>query len=213
MFELRVNEEITDIERLKPNPWNHNEQSEFMQEKLGKSLELFGQVAEIIVREKDDYLEIIDGEHRYLELIEAGETKVLVNNLGVVPDDDAKLLTAVMNELRGDRNPTKLSLLLNSLSETSDWDELIDVLPFTTVELDNLMKIASDIPKEPSKKTLGDGDGKPTLWVDMKVSVHEDEWSDVKELMRTAKTKLGVSKEPDEALENGRLLKILLGHG
>ena len=214
-YEMRIKEEKVDLARLAPNPWNHNEQSDFMQERLGRSLEKYGQVAEIIVREKPDgKLEIIDGEHRYRELVAKKATLALVNNLGEVSDDDARLLTAVMNELRGDRNPSKLSRLLNSLKGSIDWGEIAEVLPFTAIEMENILAIADDLPKPPKEKDgASEGDGKPTAWVDIKLSVHQDVMPEVKEMMAKAKTKLRITKEPDEALENGRLLKVLLGHG
>jgi hypothetical protein len=212
-YEIKINEQIVEVSRLKPNPWNHNEQTEFMQSKLGKSLEAYGQVAEIIARENaDGTLEIIDGEHRYLELVAKGESQALVNNLGAVSDDDARLLTAVMNELRGDRNPSKLSRLLNSLRDSEDWTDITDVLPFTDIEMENLLAIAGDLPKTPKEK-VGDGEGKPIAWVDIKLSIHQDAIESVKAMMREGKTKLGISPEPDEALENGKLLKVLFKHG
>ena len=214
-YDIRINEEIVEISRLVPNPWNHNEQTPFMQEKLGNSLDAYGQVAEIIVREMPDgKLEIIDGEHRWRELVTKKEKQALVNNLGAVSEDDARLLTAVMNELRGNRNPSKLSRLLNSLKESADWGEMTDVLPFTEIELDNILALADDAPKVPKEKD-GDGEGgkAPVAWVDIKVSIHQDEMPNVKAMMAEAKSKLGISAEPDEALENGKLLKVLLGHG
>ena len=214
-YDMRIKEEIVDLARLVPNPWNHNEQTEFMQQKLGKSLEAYGQVAEIIVREKPDgKLEIIDGEHRYKELLAKKAGRVLVNNLGPVSEDDARLLTAVMNELRGDRNPTKLSRLLNSLkTSAADWTELTDVLPFTAIEMENLLSLAGDLPKAPKEPADGDGEKKPTAWVDVKLMIHQDEMHVIKAMISKAKAKLKIEKEPDEALENGKLWKMLLGHG
>lgn len=214
-YDIKIDEQKIPVSKLRPNPWNHNEQTEFMQQKLGASLTKYGQVAEIIVRETiDGTFEIIDGEHRYKELLALGEAEALVNNLGVVPDDDARLLTAVMNELRGTRNPTKLSRLLNSLKESPEWGDITEVLPFTAIELENILEIASDVGKF-TKKDDSDGEGEapPVAWVDIKLSVHQDIIDEVKSMMLTAKKSLGVSAEPDEALENGKLLKILLGHG
>lgn len=212
-YSMRINEQIVDISRLVPNPWNNNEQTDFMQQKLGNSLERYGQVAEVLVREKPDgSLEIIDGEHRWKELAAKGETQALVNNLGDVSEDDARLLTLVMNELRGNRNPSKLSRLLKSLQDSAEWSGITEVLPFTDIELENIMLIADDAPKLPKEKT-GEGEGKPKAWVDIKIAVHQDEIVHVKDMMAEAKAKLGVSVEPDPALENGKLLKVLLGHG
>ena len=213
-YEYKINEQVVEIERLKPNPWNYNEQTDFMQEKLGNSLDRHGQVAEIIVRElPDGLLQIIDGEHRYKELVSKKTKKALVNNLGIISDDDAKLLTAVMNEIRGRRNPSKLSRLLKSLQESGDWMEIIEVLPYTAVELENILAIAADIPKE-SRAAKGDGgEDKPVSWVDIKVAVHQDVLDEVKALMVKAKKKLDIKSESHEALENGRLLKVLLGRG
>lgn len=212
-YNLRIKEEHVDIARLHPNSWNPNEQTDFMQQKLGASLDFYGQVAEILVREIDGQLEIIDGEHRYRELLTKGVKKVLVNNLGEVSDDDARLLTVAMNELHGDRDPLKLSRVLNSLQKSANWGELSLVLPFGEAELENILQLSVDIP--PVKKAPPeDGEkGTPTVWVDINLSILKEDLLQVKTWMLEAKKQLGIASEPDPALENGKLLKLLLGHG
>jgi len=214
-YDLKIKEEQVDISRLKPNPWNPNEQTEFMQEKLGRSLDAYGQVAEIIVRESPDgQLEIIDGEHRYKELLAKGVKTVLVNNLGAVSEDDARLLTAAMNELHGDRDPLKLSRVLNSLQKSQNWDDISLLLPFTEIELDNLLQLSTDVfvKKESGHEKDSDA-GTPTAWVDIKLSIPKENLLQIKTWMADVKKQLGIASEVDLALENGKLLTVLLKRG
>ncbi len=213
MIELKVDEKIIPIDQIDPNSWNPNEMADFMSEKLRMSLERFGQVAEVLVRQKPDgRYEIIDGEHRFREAKVLGETELLCNDLGVISDDKAKMLTLAMNELHGERNPVRLSKLLNTLHDGPEWDFLKEALPFTDLELENLFSLSVDkedfdaagghVPEEKS--------GVEKDWSDIKISVPEDGAEEFQKLLYKGKQMIGVEKMADPALENGVLLKELL---
>lgn len=210
MIEIKCNEMTVPMDQIRVNPWNPNQQGEFMKERLNRSIQRFGQVAEILVREVEGGYEIIDGEHRYLEMKDRGYRTAIVNNLGVLDDDKARMLTMVMNEIHGERNALKLSALLGDLSVDTDWSIYQEVLPFTALELKALLELSKDEPKPSSREITGDGSGPAVKWVDLKVAIHQDRMHDIGGLMEVAKEHYKVPKKIDPVLENGQLLKSLV---
>jgi hypothetical protein len=117
-------------EHLLPNPWNPNVMDFAMFEKEVASIEAFGFVDPLTVRQLGDRYQIIDGEHRW----RAGKRLGMVLFPCIVIDVDdetAKELTIVLNETRGKADEKKLSELVRELSQKRDEDRLARVLPFT----------------------------------------------------------------------------------
>jgi len=212
MIKINFSEETIPIEKISPNPWNPNEQSEFMKERLSKSMERYGQVVEIIVRETTEgNYEIIDGEHRYKEALEQGKGELIVNNLGKIPDDKAKILTMAMNEIHGDRDALKLSKLLNDLSEDESWGIFSEIVPFSALELKTILTLAEDIAAPPLKEKENEGDQESIhTWIDLKVSVNEEKFDHFQELINKSKGVLRIEEQADPSLENGEILKKLV---
>lgn len=138
---------------LRPNPWNPNEMDEVTRGKVRASLERFGQVAEVLVRQVGPDnppgcgqrpvagLEIIDGEHRWHQLRAAGAATAEVRNLGPVPDPEAKQLTVILNELNGAPSPARLGALLKELEAAGALPAAAEVLPYSESEVDRLMSL------------------------------------------------------------------------
>lgn len=216
-IKYRTNEMIVAISLLVPNSWNPNEETDFMQEKLSNSLERFGQVAEVLVRRlpSGDF-EIIDGEHRWRQMAKAGATEILVNVLEDVTDDEAKMLTMVANELHGNRNPVRLAKILRDLEKESDWKEILALMPYNSIELTNLMEIDPDMPEPPefSAERRKDSSAGPVDsskgWVDIKISIHHEQYPEVERMLEQTKKDMGISTRPDKALENGEVLRKLV---
>lgn len=103
------------------------------------SIREHGFISPILVRKKKDYYEIIDGEHRWRGAKELGMKKVVVNNLGNVTDEVAQQLTIIMNEVKGEADPQKLSSLLKALSEKIDLTILEKHLPYNIDELTHMI--------------------------------------------------------------------------
>lgn len=210
-IDIRGTDETVPISKIVPNPWNPNVESEFMKGKLRGSLEAFGQVAEVIVRElpSGEY-QIIDGEHRWTEAVGLGVTELRVRNLGLVPESSAKILTMVFNELHGDRDAKKMGALLDGLSHEPNWDEVKDRLPFTLDEIDTFIETAVEVPKTPGEKQ-GGGDGQPASeWVDVKAMIHQDRVKDFEARASEVFTGLGLPRQADPALDRGVLIRELL---
>lgn len=148
---------------LDPNPWNPNKTKPRQQKAIAESLATYSQIIDIIVRPNGDRYQIIDGEHRYDELTE----NVYVTVLHGLSDTDAKKLTIIMNETRGEADKIELAQLLADLSNELRGDELLNALPYEQNELDELVKLAevdwdnfnnSEDDQQPDFK----GDGDPT---------------------------------------------------
>lgn len=145
---------------LRANPWNPNEQSPFIQAKMGRSLRRFGVIKELLVREVGPDkpagagnasvagYEVIDGEHRLNEIRDSKLPEVEVRNLGVVSDAEAQELTIVLNEVGGAPNPRKLSNLIAVLDSVGLRGEFEDVAPYTEDEVRALLKIQELDPGE-----------------------------------------------------------------
>lgn len=128
--------------QLLPNPWNPNKTSKRQQEAIAESLNLYGQVLEILVRpskQQPGKYEILDGEHRYQELNDS----IFVNVIHDLSDGDAKKLTIVLNETRGQADKLELSQLLAEIEEELG-DDAIAALPYDLDEYEELLKLAQD---------------------------------------------------------------------
>lgn len=144
-----------DIKKLYPNPWNPNRRSYRQGKSLKESIEKFGQFAEILVRnhpEKEGEYQILDGEHRYKDLIETGESDVFVNIIEA-SDFDARKLTLIAND-GGENDQESLSKLIAELSDACDGDlnELTFALSLDYEDISALLQFGEeeDIPPLPA---------------------------------------------------------------
>jgi ParB/Sulfiredoxin domain len=137
---------IVPLGKLRPNPWNYNIQSDFMERKLGESVDEFGQVDPIIVRFAPDRsnfpdvpYEIIGGEHRWKAYKSRGVEKVRVLSLGKISEREAKKLCIALNEIKGEAQVDRLSELVTGLL-AEDADDMSS-LPFTSSEIETFQKM------------------------------------------------------------------------
>lgn len=130
---------VVAIDRLQPNPWNPNKMDAFMFDKAVASIQQFGFVDPVTVRQVDDYYEIVDGEHRWKAAQSLGYNEIPVWDIGPVNDDVAKQLTIVLNETRGSADEAKLSDLLKDLLSDHTTEELVFALPFSPERFDELV--------------------------------------------------------------------------
>jgi len=139
--ETHLDIRLVDINQVKPNEWNPNEQTDYIFEKEIKSIRKFGFIVPITVREKEENdFEIIDGEHRWRAMREMGAIKIPINNIGRRKDVDAKQLTIILNELKGKADKDKLKSLFQSIASSIDFDQLMDTMPFSDDEVKLMMQ-------------------------------------------------------------------------
>ena len=116
---------------LRPHPANPNVMDEEHLAKLQKNILRQGEYPPLVVRPdpvKEDAYQIIDGAQRLKALAALGHTHALCF---VWPCDDqqALLLLATLNRLRGEDEPTRRAELLAELSQMMTLEELATLLP------------------------------------------------------------------------------------
>jgi ParB-like chromosome segregation protein Spo0J len=131
------------VSELIPASWNYKKKDKFLQEKLTKYLKEDGQIINLVVREMTTgQYEVIDGNHRLESLKEAGIDDVWVYNVGVIDQNEAKLLSIKLNELKFDYDEDELASILNDLK----FDDNVDFdVPFTEEKLDYLDSLVEDM--------------------------------------------------------------------
>lgn len=142
MTELTI--DTVDINLIDPNPWNPNRQSDAVQRATAESIEEFGFIDPITVRALDGRYQVIDGEHRWRKAVEAGLADVPVIVIHA-SDKEARRLTLILNETRGEHDVVAVGTLLAQLrNEDVELDELLRGLPYSTTELQHLLSLADE---------------------------------------------------------------------
>lgn len=129
------------IDSVMPNPFNPNfmDKATFAKEKA--SIKELGMLGSIIVRRHivPEHYEILDGEHRWKAAKELGYTEMTVEVITRdVPDQEMKLLTILLNNLRGKDDIFKRAAILKELSEGQT-----QLLPWSAEEVENEKKLVS----------------------------------------------------------------------
>jgi hypothetical protein len=168
--------------KIHPNPWNPNKTTNRQRQAIAESLQEYSQVLEIIVRphpEKPGEYQVVDGEHRLDEL----EGDVYVNVLHGLEDADAKKLTIILNETRGQADRIELSGLLKEI-QLDMGEELGLALPYEPIELEGLLSL-SEIDWESyqggGKGEDNGGDEEKEEWVTISVKVSQSAYDVIKQ--------------------------------
>jgi ParB-like chromosome segregation protein Spo0J len=125
------------------NPKNVNRESSFTFAKLVESILEFGFTDPIIVREKDDALEVVGGEHRLRAAKVTGMEEIPAINLGPISDLTANRLLIVLNETKGAADPDSLAAMVQAIREEGG-DDALQVLPFNDAQLADLLDDLGD---------------------------------------------------------------------
>lgn len=114
---MPIKKKTVKLSKLKPNSFNPKRTERFQDEtrRLKTSLDKFGQVLPVLVREVSGELEILNGYHRYKALIEKGDEEVEVWNVGEIPDSTAKAIVLSLEDSRIPLNRLKVAHLVNSM--------------------------------------------------------------------------------------------------
>jgi len=126
------------MDYLQPNTWNPNKMDKKTYDAEKESITQYGVIAPLIVRPYQEGYEIVDGEHRLNVCYELGHKEVpciIVHNL---KDKDAKKLTIILNETRGQNDKIELGKLLGEL-EKDFGDNLKLGLPFNLDDIGDLI--------------------------------------------------------------------------
>ena len=155
-------------EKILPNPWNPNRMTGVMYAKALESIQLYGFIDPLLVREIGaTHFQIVDGEHRFRAGSDLGLMEFPCVNLGLIDDTTAKKLTIVMNELHGQADPTKMGDLLNEILSLTSMGELLEALPYTEDILAGFLGVSelSPLPELGTPPAPAPGDNKEP-WVE-----------------------------------------------
>jgi len=142
MNKYKMENKDININIIKANTWNPNEMDQKTYKAEKESIQTYGIVSPIVVRPLKNEYQIIDGEHRYKVCKDLSFKEipcVIVNNLD---DNDAKKLTIILNETKGNNNKIELGKLLGEL-ESYFGDDLNIGLPFSNGDLKDLIEFGS----------------------------------------------------------------------
>ena len=203
------NIKIVSIDQVEPNDYNYNKMSEDQMNQELASLEEFGVVRSIVTyqKEKGGKYIIIDGEHRFKILKEAGVARCPIRNLGVVPESDAKLLSVTLNEVRGQTDYIKMADLFSSIKDYS-LEDMAAILPYGADELGSIIDSADFDWDE-----YGFGDDyeetKVTDFATITCRVKQDEADLIEQKANKLCQELGI-KSDKESVQLGYLMEHLL---
>lgn len=151
------------LEDIVPNDWNPNVLDAPEQVRLHNSLDKFGQVENLVVRQMGDKYELIGGEHRWKQLKKQKKKKAIcaVVNLS---EEDAMLLSEVLNNLHGKPDLDKHSEFYKRLTQSIDVEQIIRFVPSTEEEIKNIIdKITADSTQAGGGVASSGGDPGETL--------------------------------------------------
>jgi hypothetical protein len=151
--------QMISMENLVPHPENSNRMSRKFMKKLEENIRKSGNYETITVRPHPEFegrFQILNGHHRVEILKEVGirEVKCDVWN---VSDAEARLLIATLNRLEGQDVPELRMSLLKNLMNDYDPSALESLIPESTGQLEEIMKLCKeefDEAQKEIKKTL-----------------------------------------------------------
>ncbi len=197
------------ISEVYPNDYNHNEMPPEMMEKEEEAFRRFGVIRSVLVRspEPKRYI-IIDGEHRYKILKNAGETMIQIRDLGPISEEEAKMLTVVLDEIKGQKDFIKSAELFAGVKAYTH-EEIASFLPYKVEEIDTMVgALDFDFTEYGSLKDPFEDD-MVTEFGTIVCRVPKDEAGELDAAAEAMATTVGVS-DKKEAVQLGKLFTHLL---
>lgn len=150
---------------IEPDPQNPNVVRGDLLATLREDILTRGFVQPLLVRPCAGKYRIIDGEHRFTVLKEAGAPTIpcVIDDVG---EDNARLRLLSMNRLRGEFVPFRLAQVVAGLAETMDEDELARRLGMSDDEFDSLVAIegaGADVDERLAASLLHEASAAPVM--------------------------------------------------
>lgn len=128
---------------------NPREMTQKMNQALKRSLKEFGIVDAILVREVGDRYEILDGHHRYDELLEADVQEADIILVDCPDDEKARALVIALGNITADWDLDQLNDYVGKLMDDNVSPTLIStVTGFASMEVEALANAGSEFLKE-----------------------------------------------------------------
>ena len=174
------------IENLVKASWNYKKEDDYKKDRLKANIKKNGQIENILVRLLDTgFYEVVNGNHRYDALKELGTAKVVVYDLGKITESQAVRIAIETNETKFDSDEIVMSKLIIDLEKDFGKDDLLETLPYTEDELNDILDLGNfnweDFDKEPAEYDENDlktikvvvPNDTYNMWLDWKKKVKE----------------------------------------
>jgi len=132
------------VELLRQPRWNPNQMDDGNLTKLGRSIDRYGLVQNLVVRHMEDgTYEMLAGNQRLQVLSRSGvmEVPCVVVELG---DGEARLLCQALNRVHGEDDLGLRAELLRQVLEELPEEEVLGILPDTKLGLEALVNLGRD---------------------------------------------------------------------
>ncbi len=132
------NYKIFPMDLLVKADWNYKEEDVIMSNKLRENLKRNGQIETIHLRKLETgYYEVVNGNHRYDEMVILGRKTIIAYDNGVISKEEAIRRCLETNETKFESNQIKLAGLIKELSQQFDLTDLVQSMPFSEEEINN----------------------------------------------------------------------------
>ena len=132
------------VDLLRQPQWNPNQMDDGNRAKLGRSIDRYGLVQNLVVRHMEDgTYEMLAGNQRLQVLSRSGinEVPCVVVELG---DGEARLLCQALNRVHGEDDLGLRAELLRQVLEELPEEEVLGILPDTKLGLEALVNLGRD---------------------------------------------------------------------
>lgn len=173
----KKNFKVLPLDSLVLADWNYKKFDDpEMHKKLVANIKKNGQIENIIVRDVGEgKLEVVNGNHRFLAMREAGLKEAICYNLGKISLAKAKRIAVETNETKFKADEDRLAALVNDIIlEEEDFN---DTNPLTDEEMKALTEITSEEEAQAEEVTQG---AKKTTKTKTAVSLAGDKYTTVK---------------------------------
>jgi len=153
---------VLPLEKMVKASWNYKDEDSRKSKKLKGNLQKNGQVENLIVRQLEDGLfEVVNGNHRYDDMMALGWESAVVYNAGKISDAAARRLAIETNETKFPTNNLILASLIEEIKLEFNDDDLAATLPFSEAELEGMVGLLSFDWSDPTPLGVPSGDQEP----------------------------------------------------
>lgn len=134
---------VLPVQDLVKASWNYKTDDPALLEKLKANIKRNGQVENIIVRKlATGFYEVVNGNHRLDAITSLAIPEVVVFDLGIVSDAQARRIAVETNETKFETDHQKLAVVLGEiLDDFPDMEEALSSLPYSPEDIENFNKI------------------------------------------------------------------------